>query len=190
MRVNLPEIAYVYELSQATALLDPLRLRILEEAREPASAARIADRLELPRQRVNYHVKKLAAARLLIRAGRVRKRNMVEQRYLATSRAYVIDPALLGPLTADLARLHDEASVSRLIALASRAQHDLARVTAQAASEGTGVAALSIAADLPFASAQEGARFAEALRDAVAGVVGRSPARALPGEPARGTPSA
>lgn len=98
MRVDLPAVERICELSRARTLLDPLRMRILVQAREPLSASAIADRLGLPRQRVNYHVRKLAEQRLLIRAGRLRKRNMVEQRYIATARAYVIDHALLGPL--------------------------------------------------------------------------------------------
>jgi biotin operon repressor len=59
---------------------DDLRMRVLDEAREPTSATAIAERLGLPRQRVNYHVQALAKAGFLQRAGTRRKRNLVEQR--------------------------------------------------------------------------------------------------------------
>ena len=41
----------------AAALLHPLKARILRLAREPASAAELSRRLDLPRQRVHYHAR-------------------------------------------------------------------------------------------------------------------------------------
>ena len=77
---------------RAGALLHPLRQRLLSLSREPASASELARRLGLPRQRVNYHVRKLEAAGFLRPAGRARKGNMIEQKYVATARAYVLSP--------------------------------------------------------------------------------------------------
>ena len=92
------DLAVIEDLSQAAVLLDPLRLRIMTAAREPVSAADIARSLRLPRQKVNYHVRQLARAKLLRRAGQARRRNLVEQRYVASAAAYVLSPALLGPM--------------------------------------------------------------------------------------------
>src|SRR5690606_7209543 len=90
---------------RARALLSPLRLEVLARAREPRSATEIAGELALPRQKVNYHVKELHRARFLRPAGRRRKRNLTEQRYVATARSYVLAPGLLGPLEC---RPHDD----------------------------------------------------------------------------------
>ena len=84
----LPDLECVFDEKRAEALLDPLRMRILAIARTPASATEIAARLRLPRQRVNYHVRRLADRGLLRRAGRQRKRNMFEQRYVAAARSF------------------------------------------------------------------------------------------------------
>src|SRR5260370_17076940 len=40
----------------AAAALDPVRARLLAELSEPASAATLAARLSLPRQKLNYHL--------------------------------------------------------------------------------------------------------------------------------------
>lgn len=91
----------VSDLDRARALLHPLRLAVLLHAREPASAPEIAARLGLSRQRVHYHVRALADAGFLRRAGRRTKRNMVEQRYVAVARSFVLSPELLGELAPD-----------------------------------------------------------------------------------------
>jgi DNA-binding transcriptional ArsR family regulator len=59
----------VEEARRAELLLHPLRQRILSEAREASTAAEIARRVGLPPQKVNYHVRTLAAAGFLHPAG-------------------------------------------------------------------------------------------------------------------------
>ncbi len=89
-------------------------------AREPICAAELARRLALPRQRVNYHVRELERAGFLRPAGRQRKRNWIEQRYVATARSYVLSPEILGPLGARLAQ-HRGHGLRRLSAGPGRA---------------------------------------------------------------------
>src|SRR5262245_2965310 len=61
--------------AQAAALLyHPVRIKILAALVEPDSATGVARRMNLPRQTVNYHVRELARAKLLARAGRRRRR--------------------------------------------------------------------------------------------------------------------
>jgi DNA-binding transcriptional ArsR family regulator len=187
----LPDVAAVREPARAAALLShPLRTRILALAASPASATELAARLGLPRQQVNYHVRRLAEARFLRRAGRVRKRNLVEQRYAATARAYVDDPAALGPIAAGRAAPEDALSAARLVALAGRAQADVVRVVEAAAAAGVRVATMSLDAELRFESAAQRQAFASALQTAITDVIGRyaSPARFDSGEAAPGRP--
>jgi DNA-binding transcriptional ArsR family regulator len=169
--MQLPEIETVAEPGRAAVLLDPLRLRLLSLVHEPASAAELARRVGLPRQRVNYHVRALAAAGFLRSAGRRVRRNMIERRFQATARSYVLAPGLLGPLAAR--RPADARSAATLVALAAEMQAETAAGAAAAARSGAGLATLSIEADVRFTGAEQRARFARALRDAVAGVVGR-----------------
>ena len=47
------------EPSRAAMVLHPIRNQLLSELGEPASAAELARRLGLPRQKVNYHLREL-----------------------------------------------------------------------------------------------------------------------------------
>src|SRR5271155_317559 len=95
----------VREPAQAAILLHhPLRLKILAALLEPDSATGVARRMNLPRQTVNYHVRELARARFLARAGRRRRRHLFEQCYVATAHGYVLSPEMLGSLAADPAK--------------------------------------------------------------------------------------
>jgi DNA-binding transcriptional ArsR family regulator len=174
----------------ATAVLHPLRRRILESLGEPDSAAGLARRLRLPRQRLNYHVRELARVGLLRRAGRRRKRNMIEQCYVATARTYALSPDLLGRIGADPRRVEDTLSAAYLLALASQLQGELGRASREAAAQGKRLTTLSVNSEFRFESAEQRAQFARALEKAVVDVVGRlaSPARRADGTPGPGRP--
>ena len=170
----------------AVLLAHPLRLRILAGAREPASATQIALRLKLPRQKVNYHVRELARARFLRRAGQARKRNMIEQRWVATATSYALSPELLGDLQANPAAIADAFSAQYLLALASRSQAEVTRAAAAAAAQGKRLSTLAIDCEFRFESAVQRAAFARALTESVTALIERhtSPA-AREGRPYR-----
>lgn len=167
----------------ATLLAHPLRPRIVALAREPASATELAMRLRLPRQRVNYHVRQLARTGFLRRAGQLRKRNLIEQRYVATARAYVLAPEILGPLAMTGYRAEDAFSAARLVGLAAELQADVSHALTESAARGQRLATLSIAADVRFESAEQRVAFTEALQQAVTDLIGRhtSPASVATG---------
>jgi hypothetical protein len=169
---GIPDVETITEGPRAAVLVQhPLRPRILSLAREPASATQIAAALGEARQKVNYHVRQLHRAGLLKPAGRRKKRNMVEQRFVATARAYVLAPQLVGPLAADAARVADAMSAAHLVALASQAQAELAAVMGVASVQGKRVATLSMSAELRFESAEQREDFARALQAALTRVV-------------------
>jgi DNA-binding transcriptional ArsR family regulator len=188
---SLPAFETVSDGPRVAALVQhPVRRRIIALARTPMSATEMAARLGLTRQRVNYHVRQLERARFLERGERRLRRNMVEQRYIATARSYVIAPALLGPLAPHASDVHDAASAAALFALVSRAQDDLTRVVADAGMQARRVATLSLATDVRFASAEQRAAFTRALEEAIADVVARhtSPFVHEDGSPGDGRP--
>jgi DNA-binding transcriptional ArsR family regulator len=180
--------------SHAAALLHPLRLRVLEEAREAASATEIAGRIGEARQKVNYHVRELAKAGFLRPAEQRRRGNLIEQRYVATARSYLLAPQVVGALGAGLEvrsgaaeREADRLSADHLLALTARAQAEIAEVREAAGAEDKRLATLSLSVDLAFTDAEQRAAFAAALRDAVTDVVGRFSV-AAPGEEGAGRP--
>jgi len=180
------DLETVTSLRRAGALLNPLRLRILALARQPASASDLARRLELPRQRINYHVRALERAGFLRAAGRRRKRNMIEQRYVATARGYALSPTLLGPVGADWRDIADTASGDYLLALAEQLRRDVERAEREAGGER--VSTVSLKSQFRFESAAQRAEFTRALRDAVVAVIARhaTPNRTDDGRPGRG----
>ena len=72
------------------ALAHPLRVRILDQLREPASAAELARRLNESRQNLNYHLKELARGGLARRAGTRRVGGFTETLYQASADAVVV----------------------------------------------------------------------------------------------------
>lgn len=166
-------VALVADAPRAGLLLKPLRLKILAEAREPASAATIADRLGLPRQKVNYHVRQLARGGFLKRAGRLRKRGLVEQRYVVTAKAFLLGPGVLGPMSADVAAADDtdKTTAAYLMVLGARMQREAGGAWRQAQAAGARLPVLSLDAEVSFPNTEARARFARALTDAVTRLV-------------------
>jgi DNA-binding transcriptional ArsR family regulator len=169
---------------RASALLNPLRLRLVRMAQEPASATELARRLGLPRQRVNYHVRELARAGFLRPAGRRRKRNWVEQRYVATARSYVLSPEILGGLAPDWRAIEDTASADYLLALSEQVRLDVSTAEQEARDRGQRVTTLSFKSQFRFDSPEQRTTFANALRQAVIEVIAR---HTSPDRPASGS---
>ena len=158
------EIHCITERAHAAEVLQPLRLEILQLAREPASASEISQRLGLSRQRVNYHVRILARSGFLRRAGRRRRRNMIEQRYVASARAFLLSPELLGGVGADWRRVEDAAGAGYLLALNCQMGSDLVRVWRESGKTGKRASTLSLKSQFRFESSEQRERFERALR--------------------------
>jgi len=172
-RMARPEWDFVTEMPRAAALLHPLRLRILDALREPDSAAGLARRLRLPRQKVNYHVRELARAHFLERAGQRRRRNMIERRFRTTAQAYILSPELLGRLGLPQSRVQDAFSAAYLLGILSLGQSELGRASREAAQQGKRLATLSVSSEFRFENPEQRARFTDELQRAIEDVIGR-----------------
>jgi DNA-binding transcriptional ArsR family regulator len=167
------QIDCVREVQRAATLLLPLRLEILRLAREPASSSDLAARLGLPRQRVNYHVRLLARAGFLRRAGRRRRRNMIEQRYVASAVAFLLSPELLGSVGPDWRRVGNPGSGAYLLAVACQMEADLIRTATAKPGGAEKETALTLKSQFRFVSPAQREQFIAALREAVVGVIAR-----------------
>jgi biotin operon repressor len=164
-------VSIVGDVPRAAAALKPLRLQILRAAQTPASATAIAASLGLSRQVVNYHVRALAAAGFLRRAGRRRKRGLVEQKYVVAARAFLVAPDVLGPFDAGPAESADRSSVAYLLMLAARMQKEAGHAWRAAQTLGKRVPVLTLDSEICFATPAQRAQFADALTEAVTRVV-------------------
>ena len=107
----------------AAAALDPVRARLLGELALPASAAGLAVRVGIPRQKVNYHLRALEAHGL-VRVSEERRHGGLTERVLeAAAASYVVSPNALGDLSTP-----NRLSTRYLIALAARVVREVARL--------------------------------------------------------------
>jgi DNA-binding transcriptional ArsR family regulator len=153
----------ISDVSRAAALLDPTRLRLIENLAEPHSAAGLARKLQLPRQRVNYHLRELQKAGLVEPVEERRRGNCVERIVRATARSYLIGPEALGRLGSEPGQIQDRLSWSYLISVAARAIRELAALARRATSSGLRLATLTLETEVRFASPEARAAFAEEL---------------------------
>ncbi len=180
----------IEDLARASAILSPLRLQILLQARQPISASELSRRLKLPRQRVNYPVRQLARSGFLRQAGRRRRRNMIEQRYAASAEGYFLCPELLGAVGADWRRIEDASSAGYLLALCCQMETDLCRLRRGPEKTGEEVSALSLKSQFRFENEGRRQACARALREAVIRVIAEhtTPYLRPDGSPAPGLP--
>lgn len=164
----------VLEEPEAAALaMEPLKGRILAALATPASAACIATRVGLTRQKVTYHLRALEAHRL-VRCVEERTWGGLTERVMEASAAsYVVSPAALGPIGATPADATDRFSASYLVALAARIVREVGRLWHGARRSDKRLATLSIDAVVNFATPQARADFTAELSEAIAGLVAR-----------------
>ncbi|WP_211225447.1 ArsR/SmtB family transcription factor [Amycolatopsis nigrescens] len=149
--------------------LSPLRRRLLTRLRTPASAPELAAELEMPRQRVGYHLRQLEDAGLVELVEQRQRRGCVERVLRATADAFVVDPAVLDRHTER--RSDDRHAAEHLIDVASRTVRDLARMQAAAERQDTRLLTFTLETEVRFGAPADVHTFTEALADAIAGVV-------------------
>ena len=153
---------------RATAALKPPRPALLAALRQPGSASGLARRLDLPRQRVNHHLRELEEAGLVVLVEQRRQRGCIERVMLATAQQYLLSPELLGgfPEIAPAAVLdHDPIGWSSLAVVAGRTIQDLAELREHLGEE---VPALSIPTLIRFSSPQSLDDFVRELSQEIA----------------------
>jgi DNA-binding transcriptional ArsR family regulator len=165
----------------AAVALDPVRSRLLSELAEPASAATLAGRMGIARQKVNYHLRTLEEHQLV----RVAKERMwgglTERLMVATAASYIVSPAAMGAVAADPDRSVDRLSASYLIALAARVVREVKALLGKSQELDKRLPTLSIDTVIRFRSAAERAAFSSDLAKAVAGLASRYHDESAPG---------
>jgi DNA-binding transcriptional ArsR family regulator len=151
--------------ASASAALDPVRTRLLAELREPASAATLAGRLGLPRQRINYHLRLLEKHGLVEVAGTRTWGGLTERQLVATAAGYVVSPDALGAAAPRLSA--DRLSAGYVIALAARVVAEVGGMARNAVRLRQRLPVFGLDADIRFASPADRAAFAEKLTAAV-----------------------
>jgi DNA-binding transcriptional ArsR family regulator len=175
------DLCVIDDPASASVAMDPVRSRLLSELRAPASAAALAGRMGLTRQKVNYHLRTLESHGLIRVDSRKRWGGLTERRLVATASSYVVSPGALGPVAADPERQIDRLSASYLVALAARVVREIGQLLRKSEEVGKRLATLSIDTEVRFRSAADRAAFSHELTAAVAALVSRYHDESAPG---------
>ncbi|QFU92182.1 helix-turn-helix domain-containing protein [Amycolatopsis sp. YIM 10] len=159
-------INYLDDPDRVLTALPPLRRRLLALLREPASATQLAARLDLPRQRVNYHLRALEAADLVEVAELRQRRGCVERILRVKPGALVVDPGVMREGEAEVP--HDQYAAEHLVEVASSTVRDVARMQGEAAESGKKLLTFTIEAEVRFARPSQAQEFTDELTQAIA----------------------
>jgi DNA-binding transcriptional ArsR family regulator len=157
----------------AMVALEPVRSRLLAELAEPASAATLAARMGIARQKINYHLRALETHHLVRVAEKRQWGGLTERLMVASAASYIVSPGAMGPVAADPDRGADRLSASYLLALAARIVREVKALLGRAAETEKRLPTLSIDTVIRFRSAADRAAFSQDLTAAVASLAAR-----------------
>lgn len=178
--MNMLDVEVISDAKVAAVALDPVRSRLLAELATPASASALAERFQLTRQKLNYHLKALERCGLVRTVEKRQWGGLVERLLQASAAAYVVSPGVMGKSAPD-PKQRDRLSAGYLIALGARVVQELGEMLTRAAQTGQRLATFAIDAEVQFASAAQRAAFAQELTEAVTAVVARYHDESTPG---------
>src|SRR5271169_1365847 len=167
------DIQVIDDPAAAVVALEPVRSRLLSELAAPASAATLATRVGLSRQKVNYHLHALEAYGLARLAEERKWGGLTERLFVATAASYVVSPNALGSVAVDPGREVDRLSASYLIALAARVIREVGDLVHRAKEAGKRLATLAVDTEVRFRSATDRAAFSNELTEAIAKLVSK-----------------
>ncbi|WP_328608332.1 helix-turn-helix domain-containing protein [Amycolatopsis sp. NBC_00345] len=174
------DVEVIEDPAAAATALDPVRARLLAALTEPASAAALAARLGLSRQKVHYHLRALEAHGLVVPAGTRQWGGLTERLFTATAASYLVSPAALGE-AGRRAIKPDQLSSAYQLAVAGRTVREVAGLARRAARAEQPLATLTLDTEIAFGSARDRAAFTDELTALVAGLVSRYHDEAAPG---------
>jgi DNA-binding transcriptional ArsR family regulator len=151
--------------------ISPMRRAVLEQLQEPASAAAVAARLGVSRQRVAYHVRELEQAGLVQMVEERQRRGCVERIVKVTPGAVVVGTDVIGDPRAVSTANQDRFAADSLLALSARTVNDVAQLGERARVSGRRLVTFAIEADVGFAQPADIERFTNRLAEAVTRLV-------------------
>jgi DNA-binding transcriptional ArsR family regulator len=175
------DIQVINDPAAATVALEPMRSRLLSELAAPASAATLATRVGLARQKVNYHLRALETHGLVQLAEERKWGGLTERLLVATAASYVVGPSAMGPVAVDPDREVDRLSASYLIALGARVVREVGELVRRATKANKRLATLSVDTEVRFRSPADRAAFSHELTAAISTLVARYHDESAPG---------
>ncbi|MCY1076584.1 winged helix-turn-helix domain-containing protein [Archangium lansingense] len=165
----------------AAVALEPVKSLLLAELATPASAATLAARIGMARQKVNYHLRALEEHKLVRQAEARQWGGLTERLLVATATSYVVSPSALGPVSTDPGRTADRLSASYLIALGARIVREVGELWRRAREADKALATLAVDTEIRFRSPTERAAFTRELSHAITALAAKYHDGSAPG---------
>jgi DNA-binding transcriptional ArsR family regulator len=167
------DVDVISDPAAAMVALEPVRARLLAKLAEPGSAATLAERVGLTRQKVNYHLRLLETHGLVREVEQRRWGGLTERLLQASAASYVVSPRALGGAGSDPERTSDRLSAGYLVALAARIVREVGDLARRAEAAGKRLPTLAIDAEIRLRSPAERAAFTSELAAAVTAIAAR-----------------
>lgn len=173
MSTSTPSLTVIDHPAAAAALADPVRQRLLAALDPPDSAAGVARRLGLARQKVNYHLRELERVGLVELQEERRKGNCTERVMRPVARRFVVSAAALGAVGLEPERAQERFSWTYLVGIAARAIRDLGWLSRRAQETAKALPTMSWESEVRLARPSDLEAFAADLTAAIGQVVAR-----------------
>lgn len=163
-------LAIVRAPEAAEVLMEPKKRRILEELRRgDNSASGLARVLEMPRQKINYHLHLLEQAGLIEPVGEERKGKTSERKVRAKASYFLISPEAMEGLAPGESIPPDQYSAAYLARSMSRVVAEVGQLAVDSRKAGKRIATLTAEVEIRFRNAGERAEFGRNLAQFLAG---------------------
>ncbi|MPZ85092.1 MAG: helix-turn-helix domain-containing protein [Actinophytocola sp.] len=164
-------ITYVDQPDQVRLALSPIRRELLALLRTPSSATQLAAALDLPRQRVNYHLRALENAGLVELVEERPRRGCVERIMRTRPGTFVVDPTMM--IAGEVEHAQDQYAAEHLVGVAAATVRDVARMQAGAVAKGKRLLTFTVEAEVRFGHPGDVRAFTDELAEALRQVVAR-----------------
>jgi DNA-binding transcriptional ArsR family regulator len=163
-----PELMVVADRQTMALLADPLKAEILREMNQAQTTAELAQLMDMPRQKLGYHVRQLEEAGLLLSVGESRRGNCVARQLQAVARHFVISKT-----DADNGVLPGRFSSNWLVEQSARTIREIGLLSADAAAGGKQMQTVTLDAEIAFDNLQEQQAFSQELNEMICALVAR-----------------
>ena len=159
--------------ADAAVVLDPIRLKLLENLTEPQSAASLSRLLDIPRQKINYHLRELERIGMVKETETRKRGNCTERLMIATATKFLVSPEALGNLGAGPQENEDRASAAYLLNTAARTISDLSELRRLADAAGMRLSTMTLESEIRFKSPADRNAFTQELAYTVAQLIAK-----------------
>ena len=161
---------FIRDKQVAASMMHPLRMSILENLREPNSAAGLSRILDMPRQQLNHHLRELEKNELIELVEERRKGNCTERIMRASAKSYLV---VLNTAQVDPEEVQDKYSSHYLVSAASRLIQEVAELQTGAHKAKKKLATFSLQTEVRFTDPEKLHAFTEELSRTIAKLAAR-----------------